>query len=132
MKKLAKKATRKPVRKPNPRRNPREDFDSKLKDFREWVEDNNYDVNHDAFKAQCDNLLFIAWRDIKARYTTPPRYLLGKGLITLDLAILLENKDPSFLLTWCFDEYGDSRRPSLPGCKEYTKYSAASDQDFDF
>ena len=138
MKKLAKKATKKPVRKPKPRRNP-ESFDSKLKDLREWVEDRVIDppvlhmeVNHGVFETKCDELLFIAWRDIKAKYTAPPRYILGKGLITLDLAILLENKDPGFLLRWCFDEDGDLRRPSLPGCKEYVKYNAASNQDFDF
>lgn len=131
MKKIAKKATRKPVRKPNSRRNP-ESFDSKLKDLREWVEDRDMEVNHGVFERKCDELLFIAWRDIKAKYTIPPRYLLGKGLITLDLAILLENKDPGFLLAWCFDEDGDPRRPSLPGCKEYIKYSASSEQDFDF
>lgn len=131
MKKIAKKATRKPVRKPNSRRNP-ESFDSKLKDLREWVEDRDMEVNHGVCETKCDELLFIAWRDIKAKYTAPPRYILGKGLITLDLAILLENKDPGFLLRWCFDEDGDLRRPSLPGCKEYVKYSAASNQDFEF
>ncbi len=123
MKKLTKKSTRKPVR-----RNP-EGFDSKLKDFREWVENNNYDVDHDVFERECDDLLTTAWRDIKARYTKPPRYLLGKGLTTLDLAIVLKNKDSSFLRSWCFDDDDYLRRPSLPGCKEYI---APLHQDFDF
>lgn len=82
-----------------------------LVDLIDWVMSYNGDIDHSAFIMACNRVLQTTLREIK-KYSVKFVFL-NKGLVTLELAIMLGDLKPSSAASSLATQF-----PKLPGARE--------------